>query len=247
MGTLDGRCAMVTGAGSGIGRASAEALAGLGAELLVQDISAKGAHATVASIHKSGGRAHSAVCDVGDEAALAAALEHISPVTILVNNAGVPGGGATIEQIDHAEYERLMDVHLWGAYAATRAVIAGMKQARWGRIVNIASERGQIGFETSSHYCAAKAALIGVSKAWAREFAPWNILCNAVAPGVTRTGMTVPLGEAAIAEEADLTLLKRAAEPHEIAQWVATLCTPTGDYMTAQVLCPNGGLAIVGI
>ncbi len=247
MTSLTGRRAMITGAGSGIGRACAQALADAGAEVVVQDLMAERVEATVAAIQAKGGQAHALACDVGDEAALSAVLQTIGPVTIVVNNAGVPGNGATLENIDRAEYDRLMDVHLWGAYAATRSCIAGMKQERWGRIVNIASDRGQVGFEISSHYCAAKAALIGASKAWAREFAPWNILCNAVAPGVTRTAMTLGFGEEAVAEEAETTLLKRAAEPEEIAAWVLTLCSPTGDFMTGQVLCPNGGQAIVGI
>jgi len=243
---LAGRRAMVTGAGSGIGRACAKALASAGAEVLVQDINGDNARAVAAEITAAGGTAHAVICDVADEARLAAAVRLHGDVTILVNNAGVPGFNATLEEIDRAAYDRLMNTHVWGAFAATRVVISGMKQARWGRIINIASNRGQVGFERSSHYNAAKAALIAMAKSWAREFSPWGILANAIAPGVVRTAMTLSYGEDAVEEEAQLNLLKRAADPEEMAAWVLVLTGPTGNYMTGQLVCPNGGDPIVG-
>jgi NAD(P)-dependent dehydrogenase (short-subunit alcohol dehydrogenase family) len=242
------RWALVTGAGSGIGRACALALAGAGADVLVQDIDPHGAAGTVDEIAASGGRARPVVCDVADEAALQTAVgEAGNPVSILVNNAGVAGFNAPLMDIDRAAYDHLMNVHLWGAFAAARACVPAMQAARWGRIVNIASNRGQVGFERSSHYCAAKAGLIALAKAWARELAEWGILCNAIAPGVTRTAMTLAYGEDAVAEEAARNLLGRPAEPSEIAAWALLLCGSAGDFMTGQVLCPNGGDPIVGI
>ncbi|GMG81579.1 hypothetical protein LNKW23_07920 [Paralimibaculum aggregatum] len=214
--------------------------------MIVQDIDGPRAAAVVAAIRAAGGAAEALVCDVADEAALAAGIG-ARQVGILVNNAGVAGNNAPIEEIDRAAYDRMLDTHLRGAYAATRASIAGMKAARWGRIVNIASNRGQVGFERSSHYAAAKAALIGVAKAWAREFAPHGIRVNALAPGVTRTAMTLAYGEEAVAEEAALNLVGRAASPEEMAAWILTLCGPAGDFMTGQLLCPNGGDPITGI
>ncbi len=244
---LKERRALVTGAGSGIGRATALALAAAGAETIVQDIDGGRVEEVVAAIGAAGGRGHALACDVADEAALRQAVDRLGPVHILVNNAGVPGFNAPIEEIDRAAYDRMMNTHVWGAYAATRACIAGMKAAGWGRIVNIASNRGQVGFERSSHYAAAKAGLIAMAKSWAREFAPHGILVNAIAPGVTRTAMTLGFGEDAVAEEAALNLLKRPAAPEEMAAWVVLLCEPTGDFMTGQLLCPNGGDPIVGI
>jgi NAD(P)-dependent dehydrogenase (short-subunit alcohol dehydrogenase family) len=246
MTVLDGRRALVTGAGSGIGRAIALALSERGTEVLVQDIDHGRVESVSSEIIGLGRRARAVLCDVADEAALSDAASD-APIHILVNNAGVAGHNAPLEAIDREAYDRMMNTHLWGAIAATRACILGMKAAGWGRIINIGSNRGQVGFERSSHYCAAKGALIALAKAWAREFAPWGIRVNAIAPGVTRTALTLSYGEAAIEEEAQLNLVKRAALPEEIANWVVMLCEPSGDFMTGQVLCPNGGDPIVGI
>ncbi|MEX0808896.1 MAG: SDR family NAD(P)-dependent oxidoreductase [Dongiaceae bacterium] len=244
---LAGRRALVTGAGSGIGRATARLLASSGVRVIVQDIDASRVDAVASEIESAGGIAETAACDVADEAALRRAVDASPAVTLLVNNAGVGSPDRTIEAIDRASWQRMFDCHVWGALAATRAVVAGMKSERFGRIVNIASNRGQVGWSDGSHYNAAKSAMIGFAKSWARELAPHGILVNAIAPGVVRTAMTLRHGEAAIQEEADLNLLKRAAEPDEIAGVVRFLMEPTGNFMTGQVLCPNGGDPIVGI
>lgn len=245
---LAGRRALVTGAGSGIGRASVLALAEAGAEVIVQDIVADRVARVVDTIRSKGGKAIAAVFDVADEAAMQKAVAGAGgPVTLLLNNAGVAGGNAEFEQVDRAAYMRMFDIHVWGSLNAAHAVVPGMKAERFGRIVNIASNRGQVGFERSCHYSGAKAALIGFAKAWAREFAPWGILVNAIAPGVIRTSLTLSFGEQAVYDEAQLNLLKRWGEPEEIAAWVRLLMEPTGNFMTGQVLCPNGGDPIVGI
>ena len=244
---LAGRRALVTGAGSGIGRATALLLASRGVRVIVQDIDAARVDAVASGIESAGGIAEAAACDVADEAALRRAVDAGPAVTLLVNNAGIGSPDRTIEAIDRASWQRMFDCHVWGALAATRAVVAGMKAERFGRIVNIASNRGQVGWSDGCHYNAAKSALIGFAKSWARELSAHGILVNAIAPGVVRTAMTLRHGEAAIQEEADLNLLKRAAEPEEIAAVVRFLMEPSGNYMTGQVLCPNGGDPIVGI
>ena len=244
---LTGRRALVTGAGSGIGRATALLLASAGARVIVQDIDAGRTDAVAREIGSAGGIAETAACDVADEAALRRAVDAGPAVTLLVNNAGVGSPDRTIEAIDRASWQRMFDCHVWGALAAMRAVVAGMKAERFGRVVNIASNRGQVGWSDGCHYNAAKSAVIGFAKSWARELAPHGILVNAVAPGVVRTAMTLKHGEKAIQDEADLNLLKRAAEPEEIAAVVRFLMEPTGNYMTGQVLCPNGGDPVVGI
>jgi 3-oxoacyl-[acyl-carrier protein] reductase len=244
---LAGRRALVTGAGSGIGRGIARCLAAAGAEVVVQDVDAAGAEATAARIEGDGGRAPTGVGSVVDEAGLVALVERVGAIDILVNNAGVPGFNAPLEEIDQAAWARLFEVHVWGTFAATRAVLPGMKEKGYGRIVNIASNRGQVGFERSSHYSAAKGAVTALAKAWARELAPHGIRVNAVAPGVVRSGMTLRYGEDALHEEALQNLVKRWAEPEEIGEWVRFLVGPRGDFMTGQLLCPNGGDPIVGI
>ncbi len=247
MSELTGRRALVTGAGSGIGRGVARRLAAAGAEVIVQDVDRAGAEATAALLRGDGGRTEVAVCDVADEASMVAAVERVGRVDILVNNAGVPGFNAALEDIDLAAYERLFRVHVWGTFAATRAVLPGMKAQRYGRIVNIASNRGQVGFERSSHYSAAKGAVIALAKSWARELAPDGILVNALAPGVVRSGMTLRYGEDALHEEAMQNLVRRWAEPEEIGEWIAFVVGPRGSFMTGQLICPNGGDPIVGI
>ncbi|MFZ5677649.1 MAG: SDR family NAD(P)-dependent oxidoreductase [Pseudomonadota bacterium] len=242
-----GQTALVTGAGSGIGRATAEKLASQGARVIVQDVDQGRVGEVVDTIRKAKGEALPAVYSVADEEALRRSALEAGGVSILVNNAGVPGFNAVIEDIDKAAYERLFDIHVWGTLAATRAVLPEMKAKRYGRIVNISSNRAQVGFERSSHYAAAKAAVLGFAKAWAREFAPYGILVNALAPGVVRTGMTLRYGQDALDEEAALNLVKRWAEPEEIADWIAFVVGPKGGYMTGQLLCPNGGDPIVGI
>lgn len=247
MSELTGRRALVTGAGSGIGRGVAQRLAAAGAEVIVQDVDGAGAEATAALLRADGGRAQVAVCDVADEASLIAVVERVGACDILVNNAGVPGFNAVLEDIDLGAYERLFRVHVWGTFAATRAVLPGMKAQGYGRIVNIASNRGQVGFERSSHYSAAKGAVIALAKSWARELAPHGILVNALAPGVVRSGMTLRYGEDALHEEAMQNLVRRWAEPEEIGEWIAFVVGPRGGFMTGQLICPNGGDPIVGI
>ncbi|GEO39969.1 3-oxoacyl-[acyl-carrier protein] reductase [Skermanella aerolata] len=247
MSEFAGRVAMVTGAGSGIGEATARLFAAAGARVIVQDIDPERVATTVAAIKRAGGEAVGAAYSVADEASLRRSVEETGGVDILVNNAGVPGFNAVIEDIDRAAYERLFEIHVWGTLAATRAVLPGMKAKGYGRIVNIASNRGQVGFERSSHYAAAKAAVIGFAKSWAREFAPHGILVNALAPGVVRSGMTLRYGQEALDEEAQLNLVKRWAEPDEIAGWILFITGPRGGFMTGQLVCPNGGDPIVGI
>lgn len=247
MSEFAGQTALVTGAGSGIGRATAEKLAAQGARVIVQDVDEGRVSEVVDAIRKAKGEAFPAVYSVADEAALRQSAVAAGGVSILINNAGVPGFNAVIEDIDKAAYERLFDIHVWGTLAATRAVLPEMKARHYGRILNISSNRAQVGFERSSHYAAAKAAVLGFAKAWAREFAPYGILVNALAPGVVRTGMTLRYGQDALDEEAALNLVKRWAEPEEIADWIAFVVGPKGGYMTGQLICPNGGDPIVGI
>ncbi len=249
---LGGRVALVTGAAGGIGRATALMLADMGADLVALDLKEEELAETACAAIGKGRRVHTIPRDIRERDALAAAIAEAEAqfggIDILVNNAGVGlAGPPEIDALEDHDLDRMFGVHVMGAFVATRAVVSGMKARRWGRIVNIASNRGQVGHTDGSHYSAAKGALIAAAKSWAKELAPFGILVNAVAPGVVRTPMTERRGIEAVREEAELNLVKRWAEPEEIAATVAFLVGPAGSYYTGQLLCPNGGDPVVGV
>lgn len=252
------KVAVVTGAGRGIGRSHAEALARHGAEVGIIDISATLVEEVVAAIKEAGGKAHGAVCDIADTEAIGAAIKSIEKTTagidILVNNAGIDEMRA-IEEIDEASFDRMFGVHVKGTFFATQAALPGMKARRSGSIVVTASTAGMTGIAGDSHYSAAKAALLGLTKSWAKELAPFGIRVNAVAPGATMTEMV--LSKMATREdalervrqrlEAGAVPLGRYAEPAEITAVVMFLASEQASFITGQVISPNGGEVIVGI
>ncbi|SCU74824.1 3-oxoacyl-(Acyl-carrier-protein) reductase [Cupriavidus necator] len=247
MQTLQGKVALVTGAGSGIGRANSVVMAARGAAIIVNDLGAASAQETVALIQQAGGTAVACIADVSDaasvERAFTAAQQALGPVDVLVNNAGIPGGMPAFEDIDEAAIDRMFNVTVKGAMLCTRVVLPGMKQRRSGRIINTSSITAFGSHRRGSVYAAAKGAIISLTRAWAREFAEWNILVNAVAPGRVQTPMSAALStDAAYAEEVRRRVpLGRRALPEEIAAVVAFLASSDADYMTGQVLSPNGG------
>ncbi|CAM5786983.1 SDR family NAD(P)-dependent oxidoreductase [Ottowia pentelensis] len=250
MKSLEGRVALVTGAGSGIGRSDALVLAERGAVLIVNDFDPTAADETVAQIVGAGGRAVPCVGDVGDAGAITEAIDavrqQVGEIDILVNNAGISGRQQAFDAISDADLTRMFQVHVMGSWYCTRAVLPGMKARRRGKIINTSSILGMSGRKRSSHYAGAKAALIGLTKAWAKEFAEWNIQVNAVAPGRVRTPI---LGAFAHSEvyRRDLQAnvpLQRRGEPEEVAWLVAFLASDEADYITGQVISPNGGEVI---
>ncbi|MCG6856803.1 MAG: SDR family oxidoreductase [Salaquimonas sp.] len=251
MGNLDGKIALVTGSGQGMGRAHALLMAERGADIVVADLNGENAEDTAAQVRKLGRRAHVEAIDMADALAVQKMVENaaaaLGAINILVNNAGF-GMRNPIEEITIDDFDRMFAVHVRGSFAATQAVIPAMKQARYGKVVNISSIWGMTGFKVASHYCGAKAALLGMTKAWAKEFAPWNIHVNAVAPGGVRSGgpMRFDDEEERLRKEA-LIPLGRYCEPVEMSYAVAFLASPEADYITGQVLSPNGGDVIVGI
>jgi 3-oxoacyl-[acyl-carrier protein] reductase len=251
-GELEGRVALVTGSAGGIGRATAVMLAAMGADLVLLDLKHDALAEVAREIEATGRRAHAITIDIQERAGVRAVIADaeavLGGVGILVNNAGVgQAGPGELENIGDADLDRMFGVHVMGAFAAAQAVVPGMKARKWGRIVNIASNRGQVGFTDGSHYSGAKGALISMAKSWAKELASFGILVNAVAPGVVRTAMTEEHGMDAIVEEASWNLMNRWAEPEEIAATVAFLVSGAGSYYTGQLMCPNGGDPIVGI
>jgi 3-oxoacyl-[acyl-carrier protein] reductase len=246
--SLQGQLALVTGAARGIGAAIARLFAERGASLLLLDIDRESVESVAADLARSGCDARACVADVADiEACKASIGAAIGDVDILVNNAGISGREARFCDIDEQSFDRMMNIHVRGAFFLARSVVPGMMARGGGRIVNVSSNRGMVGYTRSSHYCAAKAALLGLTKAWAKEFAGHGILVNAVAPGVVFTEMNTWNGMAPLEEEASWNLLKRWAEPDEIAFAVAFLASAEGGFITGQVISPNGGDPIVGI
>lgn len=247
MGELDGRRALITGAGRGMGRAHALKLAGAGAEVIVQDIDADLAEATVRLLHEAGGRAKAMVGDVANVRDLQGKIAAAGPVDILVNNAGIDRPG-TIEEIDEAGFDEMFSIHVKGAFFATQAVVPGMKQRRWGKIVNVSSIWGMVAHTSHSHYCGAKAALLGLTKAWAKELAPFNINVNALAPGGVWTEMELAQrGPEGIREAEAKVPMGRWSQPEEQAETVFFLVSDRSSFITGQCISPNGGSTIVGI
>lgn len=247
---LDGKVAIVTGAGSGMGRAIAHGYAREGARVVVSDVNASAAQSVVDEITRAGGVASASQTDVRDQAQVQAmvdlAVANYGGLDILVNNAGV-GEHASVDEVTPESFQRMFDIHVKGSFFCGQAVIPSMKERRRGKIVNISSIWGMNGADTASHYCAAKAALLGLTKAWAKELAPWNIHVNAVCPGGVITEMPIRVqGWDKIREKEKRVPLGRWAQPEEISYAVAFFAGGESDFVTGQAISPNGGETIVG-
>ncbi len=250
---LDGKVALITGAGRGMGRSHALLMAERGADIVVNDIDEKNAEATAALVREKGRVASVIAADVTDVQAfgarIAAAEAAHGHIDILVNNAGIQGNSLAIEDIDEAVYDAMTGVKMKASFFAVRAVVPGMKARGHGKIINISSSFAMEGSTSMSHYTGAAAGMLGFTKAWARELAPWKICVNAVAPSLVITDLTInSMGWDLIKSiEPKIPLGGRTATPEEISYAVAWLASPETDFMTGQVVAPNGGMPIVGI
>jgi NAD(P)-dependent dehydrogenase (short-subunit alcohol dehydrogenase family) len=240
---LDGHGAIVTGGASGIGRATAELLAGHGARVAVFDRDVDGAKEVAALI-----RGHAYDVDVRDGDAFAAAVDaaanDVGELRILVNNAGV-GDLRPLHTVDERLWRRLLDVNLTGTYHGMRTVIPRMLDAGGGTIVNVASLSGLSPTRNEAPYSAAKAAVIALTRSGALEYGP-HVRVNCVAPGFVRTPLTAIWDDHpdAFAPIRDAIPLQRIGEAREIAELVLFLCSPRSSYVTGQTIVIDGGLSL---
>jgi 3-oxoacyl-[acyl-carrier protein] reductase len=238
------RVALVTGAGSGIGRAIAEKLAKEGERVVVNDLNGAVADEVVARIKESGGRAAAAPGDVSDtedvQRIVAAAREAFGSPEILVNNAGFLQQKRFVD-LTVEDFDRMIAVHLRGTFLCTHAVLPEMLSRGSGIIVNIASQLGQIGGVELCHYSAAKAGIIGLTKSLAREVSAQGVRVNAVAPGPINTELVLGLSDEWRRNKAAELPLGRFGEPWEVAETVAFLVSDGAALYVGQTLGPNSG------
>jgi 3-oxoacyl-[acyl-carrier protein] reductase len=242
---LAGRVAVVTGGNRGIGRSIAETLAQAGARVAVVARAAERAEAVAAELPGEGHRGYG--CDVADADAVTGMVKRVEAelgsLDILVNNAGVTGDNLLMRLSD-AEWDRVVDTNLKGAFNTIRAASRGMMRRRDGRIINITSVVGITGNAGQANYAASKAGLIGLTKSVAKELASRNILCNAVAPGFIETEMTAELGETTREALLGQIALGRLGRGEEVAGVVRFLSGPGAAYITGQVIVVDGGMVI---
>lgn len=245
---LAGKIALITGSGQGIGRATAQRLARNGADIVINYRSnATAAKEAQNSIEALGRRCISIQADVSQEddvnRLFAEITQTLGPISILINNAGTTRD-KLILQMSLADFEHVIDSNLRSAFLCTKAALRGMMKARWGRIINVSSVAGLLGSAGQANYSASKAAIIALTLSTAREMASRNITANAVAPGFIPTELTASLTE----QQRDLILsstpLGRFGSTEEVAAAICFLCSPEAGYITGQVLCVDGGMAI---
>jgi len=246
--SLKGKVAVVTGGGSGMGRAIAVRLAGDGAAVAIWDINGEGAVQTAKMITEAGGKSLAIAADCAERAAIEAAAAEtrakLGPIGILVNNAGIAPFTPFLEVTDEL-LDRVLHVNLRGPYIVTREIIPDMIAAKWGRIINITSSSVQTGSPAQSHYTSSKGGLLGFTKCLALEFGKSGITANMIPPGSIDTpmlrGAEIMQREGAIDAYGAALPVGRIGEVEDIAAAAAYLASEEASYITGQTISVNGG------
>ncbi len=242
---LEGKVAVITGGSRGIGRAIAMRLSAEGAKVAICGRNLAAAEEVVAEIEATGATGMAVAADVSREsdaeALIQASIKRFGRLDILVNNAGITRDGLLVG-MNEEDWDAVLDVNLKGAFFTTRSALRPMLRARGGRIVNISSIAGTMGIPGQANYSAAKAGLIGFTKAVAKEVASRSITVNAVAPGFIETEMTAVLSEDRKKIYLSQIPLGRFGDPMEVAALVSFLVSEAAGYITGQVITIDGGL-----
>lgn len=245
---LENKVALVTGASRGIGRQIAISLAKEGAQVIVNyNGSAAKAEEVVNLITEAGGRAEAVQCNVSEYDKAEELMKYIigkyGRVDILVNNAGITRDNLLMKMTEE-EFDAVIDINLKGTFNCIKHLSRQMLKQKGGRIINISSVSGVMGNAGQANYCAAKAGVIGITKSAARELASRGITVNAVAPGFISTEMTDVLSDSIKSSVTEQIPMKKFGETQDIAGAVAFLASEDAKYITGQVLCVDGGMAM---
>ena len=242
---LDGKTALITGATGGIGSAIARALHSQGAKVILSG-TRQGSLDELA--HELSDRAHPIAADLSDKSSIDSLIKQISDIStdgvdIVINNAGIVRDNLLVRMKDE-EWNQVLDINLFAGYKLTQGLMRGMMKRRWGRIIGISSVVGTTGNPGQANYAAAKAGMIGFSKALAQEVATRGITVNVIAPGMIQTAMTDDLNEDQSARLLSTIPLGRLGSPEEIAASVIYLASDEAAYVTGVTLHVNGGMAM---